>query len=299
TLSRTSCAATSGSFSSRKLTITCETPSDEIERSSSMPLIVLTASSILSLTSVSICSGAAPGWIVVMTTVGKSTLGKRSTPSLVNEKAPITVSERMRTVAKTGRLTQSSANHCISHLAGPKGPGLRTFQILHSQFLIAAFHPGSVGELRDVLGRDPLAGLQALRNFHEIADRVAGGDDSLLDVIAGDDVDAAGARAHLDGGGRHENRRRLRRLLDARGREETRLQHAAAVRHGRFNRERALLGLQSGRHVLDRSLELAAGIRVHLEVHRLAGSHRRDSLLRHGQLHAQRVHAHHDRDLHP
>ena len=56
-------------------TITIDTPSDDVERSSSMPLIVLTASSILSVTSVSICSGAAPGWTVVTTTVGKSTFG--------------------------------------------------------------------------------------------------------------------------------------------------------------------------------------------------------------------------------
>ena len=49
--------------------MTSETPSDEVERSSSMPLIVLTASSILSVTSVSICSGAAPGCTVV-TTIG-------------------------------------------------------------------------------------------------------------------------------------------------------------------------------------------------------------------------------------
>ena len=48
--------------------MTIETPSDEVERSSSMPLMVLTASSILSVTSVSICSGAAPGCTVVMTT---------------------------------------------------------------------------------------------------------------------------------------------------------------------------------------------------------------------------------------
>ena len=41
--------------------MTCEMPSDEIDRRSSMPLIVLTASSILSVISVSICSGAAPG----------------------------------------------------------------------------------------------------------------------------------------------------------------------------------------------------------------------------------------------
>ena len=49
TLSRTSWAATSPSFSSTNWMKTCEMPSDEIERNSSMPLIVLTASSILSV----------------------------------------------------------------------------------------------------------------------------------------------------------------------------------------------------------------------------------------------------------
>ena len=74
--------------------MTCETPSDEVERSSSMPLIVLTASSILSVISVSISSGAAPGRRVVTTTVGKSTFGKRSTPSCeVARTTPTTVSE--------------------------------------------------------------------------------------------------------------------------------------------------------------------------------------------------------------
>ena len=73
--------------------MTCETPSDEVERSSSMPLMVLTASSILSVISVSISSGAAPGSRVVTTTVGKSTFGKRSTPRRVNENAPMTVSD--------------------------------------------------------------------------------------------------------------------------------------------------------------------------------------------------------------
>ena len=71
------------SFSSSKLTMTCDTPSVEIERSSSMPLMVLTASSILSVTSVSISSGAAPGRRVTTATIGKSTLGKRSTPSFL------------------------------------------------------------------------------------------------------------------------------------------------------------------------------------------------------------------------
>ena len=95
--------------------MTCDTPSEETERSSSIPLIVLTASSILSVISVSICSGAAPGCTVVIRTVGKSIFGKRSTPRRVNEKMPITVSDRMSTVAKTGRLTQRAASHCIKN----------------------------------------------------------------------------------------------------------------------------------------------------------------------------------------
>ncbi len=113
TLSRTSWAATLLSLSSRNPTKMIETPSDETDRSSSMPLMVLTASSILSEISVSICSGDAPGWTVVTTTVGKSTFGKRSTPRRVKENAPTTVSDRMRTVAKTGRRTEIAASHCM------------------------------------------------------------------------------------------------------------------------------------------------------------------------------------------
>ena len=63
--------------------MTCDTPSVEIERSSSMPLMVLTASSILSVTSVSISCGDAPGSVVMTVTIGKSTFGKRSTASLL------------------------------------------------------------------------------------------------------------------------------------------------------------------------------------------------------------------------
>ena len=113
TRSRTSCAAMSASFSSRNEMMTCETPSDEVDRSSSIALMVLTASSILSVISVSTSSGAAPGRRVVTTTVGKSTLGKRSRPRRVNANAPMTVSDRMRTLAKTGRLTEIAASHCM------------------------------------------------------------------------------------------------------------------------------------------------------------------------------------------
>src|SRR2546425_10671848 len=111
-------------------------------------------------------------------TVGKSTFGKRSTPSRVNENTPMTVSERIRTVAKTGRLTQSSASHCMKHLHGdPERVALHLLGNLRS-----------VGELRDVLRRDALTSFQALGNFHEIADPFAGRHDPLVHVIAADDV---------------------------------------------------------------------------------------------------------------
>ena len=61
-------------FSSWNWMKTWETPSAETERSSSMPAMVLTARSILSVISVSTSSGAAPGSRVVTVTMGKSTL---------------------------------------------------------------------------------------------------------------------------------------------------------------------------------------------------------------------------------
>ena len=55
---------------------TWEKPSLEVERSSSMPSMVLTAPSILSLMSVSTSSGAAPSSVVVTSTNGRSMFGE-------------------------------------------------------------------------------------------------------------------------------------------------------------------------------------------------------------------------------
>src|SRR3954469_19878338 len=175
TRSRTSCAATSPSFSSRNAIITVETPSEDVERSSSIPLMVLTASSILSEISVSTSSGAAPGRRVITTTVGKSTLGKRSRPRRENENAPITVSARMRTLAKTGRLTDSAANHCM----------------MTSTFDLDA---EPVGELAAWIGGDLLAGLDARGELDAVAELFAERDDPFFHLVVGrDHVDAAGA----------------------------------------------------------------------------------------------------------
>ena len=62
--------------------MTSDWPSDEVERTSSTWLMVLTASSTFLVISVSISSGDAPGLAMVTSTVGISTLGKRSTPRL-------------------------------------------------------------------------------------------------------------------------------------------------------------------------------------------------------------------------
>ena len=80
-LSRTSCAATSESRERENWMLTSERPSEDTERSSSMPEIVLTASSMRFDTWVSTSSGAAPRKVVVTVTIGSSIFGKKSTPN--------------------------------------------------------------------------------------------------------------------------------------------------------------------------------------------------------------------------
>src|SRR5688572_15226757 len=271
TRSRTSCDATSTSFSSRNETMTVETPSDDVERSSSMPLIVLTASSILSEISVSTSSGAAPGSRVVTTTVGKSTFGKRSSPRRENEKAPTTVSARMRTLAKTGRLTEIAANHCMT---------ASSFEL----------HADAVGQLSTRIRRDALPGLHAGRDLDAISHFFTEGDDALLDpVVPADHVDPAGAGDGLHRGRGHEQRGRRRRLLEQRRCEQAGLQPAVRVRGDRFHREGTLIRLERGGNEADARREDLAGIGVDRETDGLAGLDVRQVLLRDRQLDADRI----------
>ncbi len=78
--SRTSWAADSMSRSRMNDTKTWLWPSMVVERSSSIPLIVSTTSSIRFVTGLSTSSGLAPGRRVVTVTVGMSTFGKMSRP---------------------------------------------------------------------------------------------------------------------------------------------------------------------------------------------------------------------------
>ncbi|OPY01915.1 MAG: hypothetical protein A4E61_01497 [Syntrophorhabdus sp. PtaB.Bin184] len=80
--SLTSCTARSMSFSSTNSTVIFDAPSVLDDVIVLIPLMVLTDSSILSVTSMSMISGLAPLSSVLMLTMGRSTLGKRSTPML-------------------------------------------------------------------------------------------------------------------------------------------------------------------------------------------------------------------------
>ena len=75
TFSRTSCIAMGDCTDSSNSATTIERPSSERDVKVLSPAIALTDSSILRLISVSTVSGEAPGYSVVTTTIGKSTLG--------------------------------------------------------------------------------------------------------------------------------------------------------------------------------------------------------------------------------
>src|SRR5580704_587770 len=103
--------------------VTVEVPSTEVELICSMPLIVFTESSTRLVISVSTSSADAPGLLTETDTVGKSILGSRSTPKVKNEKPPTTISATISMVAKTGRLTQSSASLCTGYSPAPTAAG--------------------------------------------------------------------------------------------------------------------------------------------------------------------------------
>jgi hypothetical protein len=114
TRSRTSWAAVSMSRFRSKVTSRSELPCAAIERSSTMLSTVLTTSSMRWQTSVSFSSGEAPASSVRIEICGRSTAGKRSTPSFVQAVAPTTTSARMIIEAKIGRRMLISASFCTS-----------------------------------------------------------------------------------------------------------------------------------------------------------------------------------------
>src|SRR5262245_9318106 len=276
-LSRTSWAATSTLFSNANWTKTWETPSVETERSSSMPEIVFTARSIRSVISVSMSSGAAPAWRVVIEMVGNSTFGNRSTPRLKYENTPTTTRERTSTEAKTGRRIEISASHCTS------APSL--------------FPDGAAVDQRVRRSRDnALVGLEAAQDLDLAAHFAPELDEALLGALVLHDEDPRDARVGLHGRGRHERGRRSDGQFDARRGEKPGLERPAGVGHERLDHQGARVGLEGRPHVGDGALEGAARVRLDPEGDLLSALHRCDGGLRHRQLDPQRIDAHDRRD---
>src|SRR5262245_18631103 len=276
-LSRTSWAATSTLFSSANWTKTCETPSVETERSSSMPEIVFTARSIRSVISVSMSSGAAPAWRVVIEMVGNSTFGNRSTPRLKYENTPTTTRDRTSTEAKTGRRMEISASHCTS--------------------VPSLFPDGAAVDQRVRRRGDyTLVGLEAAQDLELAVQLAPELDEALLGAIVPDDEDPRYARVGLHGRGRHEWRRRSDGQLDARRGEEPGLERAAGVGHERLDHQGARVSFEGRAHIGDGALEGPARIRLDPEGDLLYALHRRDRGLRYRQLDPQRIDAHDRRD---
>ena len=93
--------------------VTRDCPSVDVDRSSSIPATVLTAASMRSVTSASMLSGVAPGFVVLTDTTGVSIRGYRSTPSVNRLTPPTTTIAAMSIDANTGRRTQISASFCM------------------------------------------------------------------------------------------------------------------------------------------------------------------------------------------
>ena len=132
--------------------MTCDTPSDEVDRSSSMPLIVLTASSILSVTSVSICSGAAPGCTVV-TSDGREVDLRESIDAQLKERKRADDGQRQDQDRREDRTTHAERS-----------------KPLHENLALRAgvyftFIPST--SCADVRGRDAFAGLEPVDDLHE------------------------------------------------------------------------------------------------------------------------------------
>ena len=163
TFSRTSLAASLMSRSSTKRRVTVALPSlMRCASISSMPEMLLSASSSGSTTAVAISAGLAPGSCTLTVTVAGSAWGKRSTPRSRNEKMPITTSDITSIVAKTGRRTLSSERDTLA---------LRGLDRLLACRL--AGDARAVGELLDVGRRDRLAGRDPADDLHALAHAIA------------------------------------------------------------------------------------------------------------------------------
>src|SRR5262245_36788889 len=274
TLSRTSWAATSIWRFRLNVTMTTTVPGPEIERSSLIPWIVLICSSSRWATWVSVSSVEAPGSSTRTLTVGRSTAGKRSTPSRNQLAAPTTTKAMTSMVANTGRLMQTSASFCIALL--DRGDGLAAREVPRH-------------------GDDGVAALEPVDDLDVGAQTAPGGHPDLSGLALADDQHLLDAGEDDDRGRRHRHHRLAHLGHDLDPRERARPQEPALVRHLGLDQQRPVL-LLDDRGQPHHTPAVERGIALDGQGYGVAHAHAGALALgdRHAQ--AQRVHAHHRGD---
>src|SRR5437899_4346760 len=193
---------------------------------SSMPAMLLMASSSGSTTAVAISDGLAPGSETEMLTVAGSAFGKRSTPRLRKEKSPSTTSSSTSIVAITGRRTHSSESMATSAwlFRRQARPGVH-------------LHPVSQGF--HVNRDDRFVGFHAADDLDPVAHAVAHFELPQRELLALDHEHAVDAVAVLQGRDRQGEHAIDPRGFDANARERTGLEQRAGVGHTRLECKRA------------------------------------------------------------
>src|SRR5437764_6363907 len=303
TLLRTSWAATSAFFSSRNVIKTCDTPSTEVDRSSSMLLIVLTALSTLSVISVSTSCGDAPGLTTVTVIVGRSIFGKRSTPSERYEKTPTTVMLRMSIVANTGRRTQISASFCMTFFrsadilsAVREHPARITHSLPRAvQHLLP--HSDSIIQLIDITRRHDFISSDPTLDLDQIAFGLTSLDQPLLREAVLEYIHVGRTRDRAQRALRDEHCRFALRQKHAHGCELLRLQFGIWILDVSFHGQSSRCAIEARRNARHMTRETSIRIRCYADGNALADANLRNRLLRHIDADAQRIQVHDRRDL--
>src|SRR5262245_3976645 len=274
TLSRTSWAATSIWRFRLNVTIKMAVPGPQIERSSLIPWIVLICSSSRWASWVSVSSIEAPGSSTRTLTVGRSTVGKRSTPSRIQLAAPTTTNAMINIVANTGRLMQTSASFCMA-LRGD-GDGLAAGEVPRH-------------------GDDGIAALEPVDDLDVGAQTAAGRHANLGGLALAHDQHLLAAGEDDERGRRHRHHRLARLGHDLDPREGAGPQEPALVRHLGLDHQGPVLLLHDRRQP-HHAPAVERGIALDSQGHRVAHAHAGALALGHRHAHTQRVHTHHRGD---
>src|SRR5688572_24368430 len=144
---------------------------------------------------VSMTSALAPGYPTWTWTVGATVSGFSRTVRSRNDIAPIATSSMLKTVAKTGRLTEMSDSHIARPSAASLGRGCRRHRALRARALadrgLFEPHASAFAQLDDALDDDGVAFAQAAEHLDDAEAPAADFDLLLVHGVAVDAIDVS------------------------------------------------------------------------------------------------------------